>query len=341
MSFTFQPIDTKATWEQYVLSRPEANFLQSWNWGEFQEKLGRQVFRFGVFQADAQIGAALIVKETAKRGSYLTLAGGPLIDWQTLTTEQLKEIFDFLKSLAHREKCLFIRFRPQTIDSVQLRDKLAILGIRPAPMHLTADLTLQLDLTQSAEQLLAGMRKNTRYYVRQADKQQITTQFSNNPAEIKKFYEHQLALAQKHHFVPFSLKFLSEQFSVFAADDQALLVSSYQGEQLLAAAFVLFYNQEAVYHYGISTPANDRLSGSYACQWAAIQEAKRRGATTYNFWGIAPVAEKNHRFAGVSLFKRGFGGMETAYLPAHDLSISPFYWLTYWFERLRRKLRHL
>lgn len=341
MSFTFRPIETKQLWEQYVLARPEANFLQSWNWGVFQEKLGRTVFRFGIFESERQVGALLAVTETARRGNYLTLSGGPLIDWDALTGSQLKEIFDFIKNLARREKCLFVRFRPQTLDSPALRAQLSKLGIHPAPMHLTADLTLQLDLTQSAEHILAGMRKNTRYDIRQADRHTITTQFSKNPADIKPFYQYQLALAQKHGFVPFSLEFLSEQFNVFAADDQALLVSSYQGDQLLATAFVLFYNKEAVYHYGISTPANDRLPGSYACQWAAIQEAKRRGCTTYNFWGIAPENEKDHRFTGVSLFKRGFGGAEKAYLPAHDLSVSPMYWLTYLFEIVRRKFRHL
>jgi lipid II:glycine glycyltransferase (peptidoglycan interpeptide bridge formation enzyme) len=173
------------------------------------------------------------------------------------------------------------------------------------------------------------------------EKQGLTVQISQNPEEIKTFYEHQLALAQKHHFVPFAYQFLLEQFRVFAADDQAMLISCFQGSKLLATAFVIFYNREAVYHYGISTLDNDRLAGSYACQWAAILEAKRRGCTTYNFWGIAPKDETGHRFSGVSLFKRGFGGQEIAYLPAHDLPASPFYWLTYWFELLRKKLRHL
>jgi lipid II:glycine glycyltransferase (peptidoglycan interpeptide bridge formation enzyme) len=137
------------------------------------------------------------------------------------------------------------------------------------------------------------------------------------------------------------LQFLYEQFSVFAADDQAALIHSYLNDQLLATAYVLFYNREAVYHYGISTPANERLPGSYAAQWTAILEAKRRDCTAYNFWGVAPKDETNHRFAGVSTFKRGFGGEEVAYLPAHDLPTSPIYQLTHLFETLRKKARHL
>jgi lipid II:glycine glycyltransferase (peptidoglycan interpeptide bridge formation enzyme) len=339
--FDFQLITDKQRWEQFIASRPEANFLQSWNWGVFQQALGKKVFYLGVFDNNQQVGALLVVKEVAKRGNYLAIAGGPIIDWPRLSADQLRSIFEYLKGLAHQEKCLFIRFRPQALDSAELRSQLQQLGVNAAPMHLTADLTLQLDLTQSEEQILSGMRKNTRYEIRHAQRQNITADISKNPAAIQPFYEHQLALAAKHHFVPFSYQFLFEQFKAFATDDQVVLISSFQGEQLLATAFVIFYNGEAVYHYGISTPANDQLAGSYACQWTAIQEAKRRGCTRYNFWGIAPKDEATHRFSGVSLFKRGFGGQEVAYLPAHDLPTSPFYRLTHFFEKLRKQARHL
>lgn len=340
-SLTFRPLNDQLHWERYTASRSEASFLQSWNWGVFQEKLGKKILRIGIFRDAHQVGALLMVKEAAKRGSYLTVAGGPLVDWLTLNQTELRAIFQFLRQQAREERCLFVRFRPQALDTPELRQRLADLGLVAAPMHLTADLTLQLDLRQSEAELLGQMRKNTRYEIRRADKLGITTRLSQNPEDIRAFYDHQVVLAKKHHFVPFDLPFLLEQFRIFAADDQATLISSFSGETLLATAFVLFYNGEAVYHYGISTPANDRLPGSYACQWAAIQEAQRRGCTTYNFWGIAPEAEKNHRFAGVSLFKRGFGGTETAYLPAQDLPASPLYWFTHFFETLRKKSRHL
>jgi lipid II:glycine glycyltransferase (peptidoglycan interpeptide bridge formation enzyme) len=118
-------------------------------------------------------------------------------------------------------------------------------------------------------------------------------------------------------------------------------INSYQDDKLLASAFVIFYNHEAVYHYGVSTPDNDDWPGSYATQWAAIQEGKKRDCHVYNFWGIAPEDQPDHRFAGVSLFKRGFGGQEVPYLPAHDLGVTPFYWLTRGFELIRKKVRGL
>lgn len=341
MLSNFQKISTKQDWEKLINFFPEANFLQAYDWGEFQTRLNKKVFRFALMENTQPIIIFQAVKETAKRGNYLTIAGGPLLNWATLKPKLFKDLVEFLKNLAQAEHCTFIRFRPQVIDSPELRKKLKAHGIIPAPMHLTADLTLQLDLTKSYETLLSEMRKNTRYEIKQIAKKNITVEQSQDPQKIKAFYDQQLAVAQKHHFVPFAYDFLAEQFKIFAANNQAVLFSSYQNNKLLASAFVIFYHGEAVYHYGISTEDNYKLPGAYACQIEAIKEAQKRGCKTYNFWGIAPKDELYHRFAGVSLFKRGFGGQEINYLPAHDLPTSLLYWPTYLFETLRKKIRKL
>jgi len=338
-NLSVQFIDNKEVWEQLILANPKANFLQSYNFGQFHSALGKKVFRLGIFAEQSLVAGASIVVEEAKRGKYLAIFGGPLLNWSDLN--QVQFFFDQVKSLAQQEKAVFVRFRPQELESVELETLVKKIGCDQSPMHLTADLTLQLDLTQSLETILAQMRKNTRYEVKKAEKLGIRLTTSRDPQEIEQFYQHQLNLAKKHGFVPFSYDFLYQQFKIFAADNQALLIHSWHDNQLLASAFIIFYNHEAVYHYGVSTPENARLPGSYACQWEAIRQAQLRGCTSYNFWGIAPEDQPDHRFAGVSLFKRGFGGEVVQYLPAHDLPISSSYQLTKGFELLRKKLRRL
>lgn len=340
MKLALHHIEDKYQWEHFVTSRPEANFLQSWNWGVFHQHLGKKVFRVGIFDEQQQLyGVAGCVIETAKRGKYMTIAGGPLIVNNDPAAIQF--LFSELAKLAGQEDCVFIRVRPQLILNQQTQDLFRKMKFVEAPMHLTADLTLQLDLTKTEEELLSKMRKNTRYEVRKADKIGVTVTTSQDPDQIQTFYEHQVELAQKHNFVPFSYQFLHEQFKAFVADDQVMLFHSWHENKLLASAFIIFYNQEAVYHYGISTPDNHKLPGSYACQWAAIKEAKQRGCTRYNFWGIAPKDQPEHRFAGVSLFKRGWGGQEIQYVPAQDLPLSWQYKMIKSFELLRKKSRKL
>jgi lipid II:glycine glycyltransferase (peptidoglycan interpeptide bridge formation enzyme) len=339
MKITTQPIAEKTIWENYISTHKEANFLSSWNWGQFHTNLGKKVFYRGYYQDDHIVGTALIVKEAAKRGPYFTIAGGPVLDWDN--KELINVFIEDLKDLARKENVWFVRVRPQILDTQENRQLFRNLGFKSAPMHLTADLTLQLDLSKPLDTLLKEMRKTTRYEINRYEKMGITVTESQDPDEIKPFFEKQLELAKKHGFVPFSYRFLHEQFKAFNQDKEVYLFSSYKDKKLLAQAFVIMDGEEAVYHYGISTPDNFRLPGSYACQWAAIKKAKELGLTRYNFWGIAPEGANKHRFAGVSLFKRGFGGNEVAYLPAHDLPLSPLYSVVSLFESLRAKARRL
>lgn len=339
MQYSFIHSSEKNNWEQSLSKFNEANFLQSWNWGVFQESMGKVVTRILVLQNENVVGMAQLVLETAKRGTYISIAGGPLLNWED---EQLVvAVFEEIKKIAISQSAIFIRFRPQEIDSEMLRTQVKKIGSVASQMHLTADLTLQLDLTNSEEQILQQMRKNTRYSIKKAEKDGIKIVFSRDKNDIKEFFNHQEELARRHKFVPFSYEFLMNQFSAFIEDEQVILIHSFKDEQLLATAFIIFYNGEAVYHYGISTVENGKLPGSYACQWAAIKEAKNRGMARYNFWGIAPENENSHRFSGVSLFKRGFGGEEIQYLPSHDIPLTAQYNLVSSFEFLRKKIRKL
>lgn len=332
-------IITKPEWDSFIGNFPEANFLQSWQWGVFHQSLGKKALRYVVFRDQQAVALYQLVKEKAKRGNYLTCAGGPLFDWKD---ESLRTfVLNHIKNCARSEAVAFVRFRPQAQMTPELLSTLKENNCRLAPMHLTADLTLQLDLQQPDENILMQMRKNTRYEIKRVDKLGITTALSTNPDDIRLFYDIQCQVAKRHNFVPFSYEFLFEQFRTFSETDNVALISSYKENVLLASAFIIFYNGEAVYHYGVSTEQNNKLPGSYACQWRAIQEAKSRGCTRYNFWGIAPEDQPDHRFAGVSLFKRGFGGSEVEYLPAHDIPVTPLYWLTYGFEKLRKWKRKL
>ena len=359
-----------------MLERDEANFLQSWNWGVFHERLGHKVFRLGYNDKTGKslMGVCQVVKEKAKRATYLTVPGGPLIDWEN--SELVRKWGLSLRELAEEEGAAFVRVRPQVQinnkaneqqnnNTIKRLNNLTIeqfekLGFRPAPMHLHAEYTLILDLRLSEEEMMKQMRKNTRREVKKISNYELQISnnfqknknieiqnnnliitFSSDAADIKQFYKHQLDLASKHGFVPFGYSYLYEQFKVFAEDNQALLISAFKDNKLLAEAYVIFYGQEAVYHYGISTSDNYGQPGAYACQWAAINEAKKRGLIRYNFWGIVPKEDTGHRFYGPSLFKRGFGGQEVNYLPAHDLPVSWKYWPNWLFELARKKLRRL
>ncbi|MBI1863139.1 peptidoglycan bridge formation glycyltransferase FemA/FemB family protein [Candidatus Microgenomates bacterium] len=334
-------VTDKDMWEDFVATQEDANFLQSWYWGEFHKKLGKTVERVGLFNRENNlVGVMVCVVEAARRGRYLTAAGGPLIDWNN--KELVAAAVQGLKETAKRHQCAFVRIRPQALETPEIMVVLSNAGFKKSPMHLTADLTNQLDLSPSEDELLANMRKTTRYEIRKAEKENLRVETSLNVEDLREFYDIQIETAKRQGFVPFSYEFLSEQFKVFSEAGSALLYKAYHEKTLLAEAFVIFYGNEAVYHYGASTDEGRRHPGAYLIQWEAIKEAKKRGIKRYNFWGVVPMTETQHRFFGVSVFKRGFGGHEVQYVPAQDLVIDPLrYSLNAAVETVRRKVRKL
>jgi lipid II:glycine glycyltransferase (peptidoglycan interpeptide bridge formation enzyme) len=337
---TVKNIENKNTWEEYILSKNEANFLQSWDWGEFHKALGKTINRSGFYENNKLVGIMLSVVEPARRGRYLTVPGGPIINWKN--NELIKSFAQQIKVIAKENNCVFIRVRPQLKSDEFSKRIFKDLGFITAPMHLHAELTSQLDIAKSEEELMTQMRKTTRYEVKKAIKEGIKITTSTDEKEIKKFYDIQIETAKRQKFVPFSYKFLHEQFKIFTQSGYAILYKAEYENKLLAQAFVIFYGREAVYHYGASTDEGRHFPGAYLIQWEAIKEAKKRGMTRYNFWGVAPEENRNHRFSGLSLFKRGFGGEDFEYLHAQDLIINkPKYLITYLIEQFRKKIRRV
>ncbi len=337
---TIKEVNFKLEWEEFLAAHPEANFLQSWSWGQFHQSLHHTIFRTGFYKQNKLIGLMLAIVEHAKRARYLTVPGGPIIDWgdKELVTSWAEQI----KSIAEAANCVFVRVRPQLISNDLTKALFGKYGFIDAPIHLHAELTSQLDLTKTEEELLARMRKTTRYEIKKAKALELNIKTSDKVGDIEDFYALQIETAARQGFVPFSKAYLVEQFRIFAADGQALLYSARLKKALLAQAMIIFYRQEAVYHYGASTPEGRTYPGASLIQWEAIKEAKRKGMRRYNFWGVAPEGETDHRFYGVSVFKRGFGGQDVAYLHAQDLVIDPFkYTINKAIEQIRKKVRRV
>ena len=69
---------------------------------------------------------------------------------------------------------------------------------------------------------------------------------------------------------------------------------------------------------------------------------KEKDLKRLNLWGIAPEGQPNHRYAGVTTFKTGFGGEIVEFVPAHDLIVNKIKYLPNLIvETARRKKRHL
>ncbi|MCG2686358.1 peptidoglycan bridge formation glycyltransferase FemA/FemB family protein, partial [Candidatus Parcubacteria bacterium] len=326
-------------WEDFVLAQNPQSFLQSWNWGETNQLMEDKIFRLGFFEGERIVGTCLAIKQTARRGPHLIVPGGPLIDWKNKLLVNF--VVQTLKDLARREKVWFVRVRPELLDSPAGRDLFANLGFTSAPMHLHAENTLVLDITPDEETLLRGMRKSTRYEIRKSLKLDLQFRQTTDPRAASLLKKLQNETVARHKFVGFPEKLFKAQLETFGQDKQAAMFTCQKDGEILAAAIIIFYGDCAYYHHSGSSTKSRKIPASHFLQWQIIREAKNRGCRHYNFWGIAPTDNPKHRFAGVTTFKKGFGGERIDWLHAHDLPTSPLYRLTYLFETIRRITRSL
>lgn len=328
----------QAEWDGFVSAREEANFLQSWDFYEFHRARGKKVMRRLVLEGDKIVGAYAGVVETAKRGTYMAMAGGPIIDWGKKTL--VKAVFEDIKKWALAEKCVFVRVRPQLPESEESLALMKEMGLKRAPMYLSVEYAGVLDLRKSEEEILAGASQGFRRKLRKAAKAEITVETSSDPAIVKTFYELEVRHAKRQGFVAFSESFLTRQFEAFAKDNEVLMYTAKKDGEILAMNFMIFYGPEASYHYGVSSELGTRYSAAPLLHLEAMREARKRGMIRYNLWGIVGLEEKSHRFYGVSEFKRSFGCEELKYTPAHDMILdNRRYQLDRLVETVRKKIR--
>jgi lipid II:glycine glycyltransferase (peptidoglycan interpeptide bridge formation enzyme) len=339
MNLNIREIDDKEIWENFLLECKEKTFLDSWNWGEFQKSLGNKIWRIGIFENENLLGLALVVKIEAKRGKFLFIPHGPnlKIEDKEKKLKLLRVLRDELERIAKSEDCDFIRISPILKKTKENEEIFSILGFKNAPIFIHPEITWELNIEKSEEDILAGMRKTTRYLIKRAQKEKLLTIREENSLEgVSLFNKIYLETKERQHFVPFSLEYLQKEFLAFKDEDQiSILLGDYKGE-IIAGGIFIFWQNLAFYHHGASSRKYSKIPTSYLLLWEAIKKAKQKGCKVFNFWGIAPTDSPKHPWAGLTLFKIGFGGEKKEYVKTKDLPLKKKYWINYIVETLRK-----
>lgn len=339
MEFEIKHIDSKQDWDSFMAQAKPQSFLHSWGWGEFNEKMKSKIFRFGVYQNGKFQMAAQILKITARRGSFLFCPHGPIFLTDTNKEEVLKVFVPFLQTMARQEKCSFIRISPLLHETSENKKLFKDLRFRESPIHMHSELAWILDVQPTEDELLMNMRKTTRYCIRKAEKDGVEIVVSDKSDDIELFWQVYKETVDRQNFTPFSKNYLKSEFEIFARDGGALFFFAKYNNEIVAAAMIIFYQGSAFYHHGASTHKYPKITAPYLLQWRVIQEAKKRGCRNYDFWGISPEDKPKHPWAGLSLFKKGFGGQSFPYVHAKDFILSPKYWASWSIETVRRMKR--
>lgn len=335
MSIIIKPIDDQRRWNDFVLSCPTHTFLHSRQWGQVQQEMGEPVQYLGIFSSLTMIGAALVITVRARRGWHYLIPHGPLAADESATRRIIPPLVHYLTARAPR-RLAAIRIAPLLLTSPATTAFFASHHFVPAPLPVHAEQTWILDINRSDQELLAGMRKTTRHAIRKAEAQNVTTAIVTDDSALATFWQLYQQTKQRHHFVPWSYDMLAAQLKLFSPANNIFTITARYNDEPVAAAILIHFGSIVYYYHGASIKLPSSVPAAQLIQWRAIQAARTRGATLYNFWGIAPADRPHHPFAGITTFKKGFGGRELNFAHAQDLPLNWHYYPLWAIEKYRQ-----
>jgi len=310
---------------------PFGGFLQSYEWGEFQESIGFKVKR--IFeQTKKGVVIAQAVEQPLKFGKkYYLIPKGPLGDASPKAMIEVlkRELGDgaFLKIEPVKKlngSTLVHERHPYTTAIIDLHGFSEGGVINPA-------------LTATA--VFDRMKPKTRYNIRLTEKKGVTIRIAREEA-FDEFMEIMKDTAKRDGFhLHQANRYLNMLKVLKGGECKAYLAfADFEGRALAVNLMIDSFGQRTYLH-GASSSENRNIMAPYALHWFLIKDAIEKGMTMYDFWGIAPVgAGDEHPWAGITRFKLGFGADIVEMPGTFDVPVSK---LWYGFYKLARKVSGL
>jgi len=327
--------DRREEWNTFVAQEPSFALLQSWEWGEFKEKLGWKAFRIAVEEQGQIVAGAQMLVRPVPLGlaSVAYVPRGPLGNW--LDEEIRPPLLSELQRVARHHRAVFLRFEPPLLNDPTIGRILGQHRFRASAYTNQPCATIIVDLAQGLDDILAHMRRSTRYSIRYAAKQGVTVQ-AGNVEDLEVFCRLMQITGRRGGFRPRALNYYRHQWETFAPLGWLrLFVASYQGK-ILAMNVSTAFGGHAIYLHGASSGEYSNLTPNHLLLWEAIQWAKAQNCRTYDLWGIpdevaqavykgqgAPVSDRTDGLWGVYRFKSGFSKDIVCYVGAYDQIYSP------------------
>ncbi len=273
-----------------------AHFLQMTPWAVFQVAQGKQVF-----YAANEEWSWLAVFERSRFGTRLYCPYGP-------TATSVTHLYDAIVALvacAKQQQVNYIRVEPQ--GNLTLRD-LHTIGLRRAHRDIQPRLTWVKELSSDEDSLLADMTATNRNLHRTAAKKGISFRVSHDPKELPIFLGMMHEVAQHNRIHPHPDAYYQEMAETLMPLGALKLYIAEQKGQPVASSLIFDSPSTRYYAHAASLFEARKLHPGTPLVSHMIIDAKRNGQKWFDFYGIAPLDQPNHKWAGFTRFKQSFGG---------------------------------
>jgi lipid II:glycine glycyltransferase (peptidoglycan interpeptide bridge formation enzyme) len=316
--------------DNFVSKQKHSQFLQSYEWGEFQGN----VLRYGLEVNDEIIFALSLFEKKLPIGKRYFYS--PRIGIKFLNEEQLEFLFQELRSLLKKEKAVFWRFEPRS--QLKIKNDKVNCEIREGGLDqkliikktidVQASQTSILDISRSEEEILKNMHQKTRYNIRLASRKGVNVRLGAKK-DFDKFWEIMNETKDRDGFRLHAREYYRKMLEI---DFIELIIAEFNGK-IIAGNIVSYFGDMASYLHGSSSNKERNVMAPFAIQWFSILRAKEKACQYYDFNGIDEV-----KWPGVTRFKRGFSGADVIYPGTYDLLINKQGYIIY---KLMRKTRRI
>ena len=280
-----------ASWAE-ALEQIGGGVLQSSGWARFQQRLGHTVL-----YEHGQRWCWMGVLRQRRPVTYLYVPYGPAAD-EADAGEALGSAVDAARSVG----CDFVRVEPTFHHDAALRT----LGA-----HRTAatqpEVSWRLDITPGEPELRRGLTKGHKAGI-DGSKRGLTVAESGDPDDVEAFLRLLHLTEARSRFRPhpdaYFRTMLRELMPLGLAH---LYFATSEGSRIAGAIAFDFGNTRYYAHAGADTTAR-KLSPGTAVVWRMLIDARQAGKHWFDFWGITESSDPAHPWAGITQFKRSFGG---------------------------------
>jgi peptidoglycan pentaglycine glycine transferase (the first glycine) len=321
-------IDSKQQLDGFVGSEKYSQFIQSWDWGEFQRVVSGNVWRVGVEDGGKLVASAKVLKKDLPMGkSYFYCGRGPIFLNKTWNVEAAALIFGEIERIAKEEMVMFLRF---DMDFDAISDVEQIIGDRTfiKSEDVQPAKTLVLDITKTEDEILNAMHQKTRYNINLALKKEVkVTEVAKD--RFEDFWNLLDQTTGRDKFRPHGRSYYDAMLDI-PTNSLKLMFAEYNGKPL-AASIISLFGDSVTYLHGGSANDDRNFMAPYALQWGSIQLAKKLGYKYYDFHGI-----DEEKWPGVTRFKMGFGGEVINFPGTYDIIYDEGWYSVY---QMVRKVR--
>ena len=315
-----------AEWDAFVARHPHGGFMQSGPWVRCRAEDGWSHIAIMLRGEDRRlVGGAVVGRWTyGDNQAFLYIQEGPLLpDEPDLAQAVMGAVLARLEQHVRDDTAVVshLRIEPR-------RDRWPAFAATGFSHPSHADRfreprhTHCVDLRAAEHERLLAMKPKGRYNVAVARRHGVVVVEDNTDRGIRDFVAIRNHTVRRQNLHRRSRRYFADvrrEFEPRAADGpRAHFFFAELAGRRLACALVIRLGTRATYLYGGSIDERRDVMAPYLLHHEIMNRMTAAGCACYDFWGTAPPGQDEHEWAGISAFKRKFGGQDLAHVPTLD-----------------------